>query len=146
MTSLAWVVFALPAVAFVVTALFTQAQPRLSGLISTLAMGAAWVFALVVFVAVAAGGRYEANVPWLWLSPETVDALSFGIRVDPLTALMLVVVTTVSGLVQLYSMGYMAGDPGYSRYYSFLSLFTFSMLGLVLAANLLTIFIFWEGV
>src|SRR5581483_9154202 len=86
----------------------------------------------------------ELNIPWLAIGPS--EALPFGIRVDPLAAMMLFVVTSVSSLVQVYSWGYMAGDRGFSRYYAFLSLFTFSMLGLVLASNLLTMFIFWEGV
>ena len=59
---------------------------------------------------------------------------------------MLIVVTVVSLMVQIYSQGYMNGDPGYHRYYAFMSLFTASMLGLVLADNLLFIFVFWEMV
>jgi proton-translocating NADH-quinone oxidoreductase chain L len=76
----------------------------------------------------------------------TLGNLSYAInfRVDPLTTIMLVVVTTVSMLVMLYSMGYMQGDPGYTRFYTELSIFTFSMLILVLAANFLVIFIGWE--
>src|SRR5947209_6714824 len=144
MAALAWIVLALPGAAFVLTALFTQPNKRLSGMIATLAIILAWVCALLVFASVWAGQRYEHLISWLPLGPDLV--LPFGIRVDPLAALMLVVVTSVSSLVQVYSWGYMEGDPGFSRYYSFLSLFTFSMLGLVLAANLLTMFIFWEGV
>src|SRR5207248_981501 len=70
--------------------------------------------------------------------------LTVGFQVDPLTATMLIVVTSVSLLVQIYSLGYMAGDPGFSRYYAAMGLFTFSMLGLVLANSLLAIYIFWE--
>ena len=70
--------------------------------------------------------------------------LEVGILIDSLTTMMLVVVTTVSMLVQIYSLGYMHGDPRFSRYYAYLSLFTFSMLGLVLANNFFLIFIFWE--
>ncbi len=144
MASLAWVVFALPAIAFLLIGLVTLSNPRLSSLISILAVAGSWVLALVVFAAVAGGARLEQGFPWLSIGPDA--ALPFGIRVDSLSAMMLVVVTTVSLLIQVYSLGYMAGDPGFARYYCFLSLFTFSMLGLVLAANLLTIFIFWEGV
>jgi proton-translocating NADH-quinone oxidoreductase chain L len=76
----------------------------------------------------------------------TIGGLSYSItfRVDALTAIMLVVVTSVSTLVHLYSVGYMAGDPGYSRFYIELALFTVSMLILVLAANFLVLFIGWE--
>ncbi|MBI4268026.1 MAG: NADH-quinone oxidoreductase subunit L, partial [Chloroflexi bacterium] len=69
-----------------------------------------------------------------------------GLLVDSLTAVMLVVVTGVSLMVQIYSQGYMHGDPGYHRYYAWMSLFTASMLGLVLSDNLLLTFVFWEGV
>ena len=65
---------------------------------------------------------------------------------DSLTAVMLVVVCTVSLMVQIYSQGYMHGDPGYHRYYAWMSFFTASMLGLVLANNLLMMFVFWEMV
>ena len=67
-----------------------------------------------------------------------------GIYIDPLTAIMLMVVTIVAGLVQIYSLGYMHGDPRFARYYAYLSLFTFSMLGLVLAGTYVLMFVFWE--
>ena len=67
-----------------------------------------------------------------------------GILIDPLTAIMLMVVTTVGACVHIYSLGYMKDDPRFSRFYAYLSLFCFSMLGLVLANNFFMIFIFWE--
>jgi NADH-quinone oxidoreductase subunit L len=70
--------------------------------------------------------------------------LDLGYLLNPLTAIMLVVVTSVSLLVQIYSQGYMDGDPGYSRYFAYMSIFTMSMLGLVLANNFLLLFISWE--
>jgi len=77
-----------------------------------------------------------------------VEPLRFeiGVTVDGLTAIMLLVVTAVSLLVQFYSQEYMRGDPGYNRYYIFMSLFTASMLGLLLASNILQLFVFWEMV
>src|SRR5581483_8002715 len=99
MAGLAWIVLALPAAAFVVTGLFTRRTPGLSGMISTLAIVAAWVLSIIVFAAVAAGDRYELNIPWLAIGPS--EALPFGIRVDPLAAMMLFVVTSVSSLVQV---------------------------------------------
>ncbi len=72
--------------------------------------------------------------------------IHIGVLVDALTAVMVVVVTFVSLMVQIYSQGYMKGDPGYPRYYAFMSLFTACMLGLVLANNILFMFVFWEGV
>lgn len=70
--------------------------------------------------------------------------IPLGIYIDPLTAIMLMVVSIVAGLVQIYSLGYMHGDPRFARYYAYLSLFTFSMLGLVLAGTYVLMFVFWE--
>ena len=72
--------------------------------------------------------------------------INVGIIVDSLTAVMLVVVSFVSLMVQIYSQGYMHGDPGYNRYYAFMALFTGCMLGLVMSDNLVFMFLFWEGV
>jgi NADH-quinone oxidoreductase subunit L len=73
-----------------------------------------------------------------------VFVIPMGIYIDPLTAVMLMVVTIVAALVQIYSLGYMHGDPRFARYYAYLSLFTFSMLGLVLAGTYILMFVFWE--
>jgi NADH-quinone oxidoreductase subunit L len=70
--------------------------------------------------------------------------IDMGILVDPISVMMLIVVTTVSLMVHIYSLGYMKGDDGYTKFFAFLSLFSFSMLGLVLATNLFQIYIFWE--
>jgi NADH-quinone oxidoreductase subunit L len=70
--------------------------------------------------------------------------IPMGIYIDPLTAIMLMVVSIVASLVQIYSLGYMHGDPRFARYYAYLSLFTFSMLGLVLAGSYVLMFVFWE--
>jgi len=78
---------------------------------------------------------------WVAVEPLKVD---IGITLDGLSGIMLVVVTGVSVLVQFYSQEYMRGDPGYNRYYAFMSLFTASMLGLVLASNIIQVFVFWE--
>lgn len=88
----------------------------------------------------------EGEMVWeahSWLTVANLD-FSIGILMDPLTAVMLVVVTSVSLMVQIYSVGYMKGDPGYARYYAYMSLFTASMLGLVLASNIVQLFVFWE--
>src|SRR5712692_8883268 len=78
---------------------------------------------------------------WVTVAPLRVD---IGLTLDGLTAIMLVAVTAVSLLVQFYSQEYMRGDVGYGRYYAFMSLFTASMLGLVMASNILQLFVFWE--
>src|ERR1051325_3004352 len=75
---------------------------------------------------------------------QTPMLIKFSVLVDNLTIVMLCVVTGVSALVHLYSTGYMHGEKRYSRFFSYLSLFTFSMLGLVITSNMLLLFIFWE--
>lgn len=79
-----------------------------------------------------------------WLQLTDKLTIHLGILLDPLSILMLVVITTVSLMVHIYSLGYMKGEVGFARYYAFLSLFTFSMLGLVVATNIFQMYIFWE--
>ena len=86
--------------------------------------------------------RYHLVFPWITVGDRAL--LNTGILIDNLTAVMLLVVTIVSTLVHLFSIGYMHGDPRYSRYFAYLSIFSFSMLGLVLAESFLFIYIFWE--
>lgn len=83
----------------------------------------------------------EINLPWLHAGFFT---LSMGVLIDPLSVMMLLVVTFISLLIQVYTHGYMRHDDGYARFYAFLALFNFSMLGLVLSTNLFQIYIFWE--
>jgi len=82
------------------------------------------------------------SITWLKLTDTLV--IDMGILIDPISVMMLVVISTVSFMVHIYSTGYMKGDDGYARYFSFLSLFSFAMLGLVLATNLIQIYVFWE--
>ncbi|UCH34073.1 MAG: NADH-quinone oxidoreductase subunit L [Armatimonadota bacterium] len=87
----------------------------------------------------------EERGTWLAINPSAGSlTLEVGVLLDPLSALMLVVVSLVSLLIQIYSMGYMRGDPGYGRYFAFMSLFSFSMLGLVASNNFLQTYVFWE--
>jgi NADH-quinone oxidoreductase subunit L len=79
----------------------------------------------------------------MWLNIESFQ-VDFGLRLDPLSLQMLLVVTGVASAIHVYSWGYMRDDPGFARFFGFLSLFTFSMLGIVLANNFLQLFIFWE--
>src|SRR5215212_9698073 len=219
---LAWLVPLLPFAAFAVVGIFTQRLHVLSSLLviaaTAVSCGISWmIFLQVLGGAAPAGEPWQSSIPWLALSTTTV--LPFGILVDPLAAMMLVVVTTVSLLVQIYSRGYMwepaheadegaghpevnpeqnrsagpdtdphtaavgtavqehgahhgaahaaahgAGhdtahadahhgppgplvrDPNYGRFFAYLGLFTAAMLGLVLANNLLVMYMFWEGV
>ncbi len=86
--------------------------------------------------------RYHIAFPWITIGDRAL--LNTGILIDNVTAVMLLVVTVVSTLVHLFSIGYMHGDPKYNRFFAYLSIFSFSMLGLVLAESFLFIYIFWE--
>ncbi len=138
----AWIIAALPLIAFLIIGAGARRAALLSGWLTILTIGAATLIALFVFWEVTAGTRVEQS--YIWLPLGNAQPFSVGFQVDPLTATMLVVVSSVSLLVQIYSLGYMAGDPGFARYFAFMALFTFSMLGLVLANNLLALYIFWE--
>ena len=132
----------LPFAAFVVIMLFTRCRPGLSaGLsiagISVSLAGAA--FLLVKHWGLDRPIEYSA----LWVASGDVS-IRFGFLIDPLSLLMLAVVAAICFLVQVYSLGYMAGDPGFSRYYAFMSLFAWAMTNLTLAHTLLQLYIFWE--
>ena len=142
-----WLIFLLPLASFAVSAL--AVRPLLGRdsevaaylTIGSLAVGfglSLWALASVVDAA----GRV-AFEPRPWLEVGNLQ-INVGILLDPLTAVMLVVVTGVSLMVQVYSTGYMKGDPGYVRYFAYMSLFSASMVGLVLASNIVQLYIFWE--
>ncbi len=140
----AWAIFLLPVASFVLIALGVRRLPSIAGYLTIVCIGAAFVLSLWALKAVDAHhGVQLAYSGHDWLSFPSFK-FNIGVRIDGLTAVMLVVVTSVSLLVQIYSQGYMSGDPGYGRYYAYMSLFTASMLGLVLADSVLMIFIFWE--
>ena len=151
----ALLILLLPLLAFVVIVFVTRPNQMLSALLSIGAMAIAAIIAVfLILPQVIAGGTDHFEFNWLRLLPDgapqvgTESILRLGIAIDPLTAIMLVVVTVVSLLVQIYSRSYMIEhghlDPGYSRFFAYLSLFTFSMLAVVLANNLLFLFIGWE--
>ena len=90
-------------------------------------------------------GVYQSFVEkTVWMNFTDTLAIDMGVLIDPISVMMLVVVSTISLMVHLYSRGYMHGDPGFPRFFAYLSLFSFSMYGLVLATNLFQIYIFWE--
>ena len=124
--------------------LLPKSQRRLAGIVSIAAVSIAFLLSLWALDRVIQLDGARLAFPdheWLAVGQVRVDV---GLNVDSLTAIMLVIVTSVSLLVQFYSQEYMAGDGGYIRYYAFLSLFTGAMLGLVLADNLIVIYAFWE--
>lgn len=127
---------------------------KLAGLIGIFAMGVTTVLAYTVaftyffsgspdFIVDGVRQIYTVfNVEWLAFTDKLIVHLGF--LLDPIAAMMLVVITTISFMVHLYSWGYMEGEQGFQRYYAFLSLFSFSMLGLVVATNIFQMYIFWE--
>lgn len=109
-------------------------------------MGLSFLLSLIAFWRIVIGGEapYNENL-YTWLSTGGVD-FHVGFLVDELSATMMVVVTFVSWMVHIYTIGYMHDDPGYQRFFSYISLFTFSMLMLVMANNFMQLFFGWEAV
>ncbi|MGP1470910.1 MAG: NADH-quinone oxidoreductase subunit L [Schwartzia sp. (in: firmicutes)] len=142
----AWLIPLLPAVAFLIIGLFTRQSKNTSAMIAISLSALSFLLAIGVLCAVVSGSIVMAEpfvMKTLWAKIGHIE-LTMGVLVDPLTAMMLMVVTTVSLLVQIYSMGYMAHDPGAGRFFAFLSLFASSMLGLVISVNFLQMYAFWE--
>ena len=133
----------LPFLAFVVNIFFGKKVGTNAAYVSLAAISVSFVISLYLFFGLIAGGEKTTEFTFNWLNYGSTG-VKLGIMLDGLTAVMLVVVTTVSLLVKLYSIGYMHGDPRYSRFYAYLSMFTVAMLGLVLANNFLLLFISWE--
>lgn len=124
---------------------------RVAGLIGTASLAAVTLLSyLTAWDYFTAGRTAEGIFPTL--TPYNIEWLPFagslhidmGILLDPISVMMLVVISTVSLMVHIYSFGYMKGERGFQRYYAFLSLFTFSMLGLVVATNIFQMYVFWE--
>lgn len=140
--NLAWLVLFLPLLAAVGITLFTLRDPRRSAGLSIAAVLAAFVCSLALFrFQPLDGPATEVAVDWLSVGALHVP---FGIRLDALSLMMLLIVTGVGSVIHIYSYGYMQGDRSFARFFASLSLFTFSMLGIVLSNNLLEMFIFWE--
>ena len=145
-------ILALPLLSFLLLGLLGKKMPhKVAGCIGTTALAA--ITALSYFAAFKyfALGRNAAGVfadvmpynhTWLPLGDEL--SIDMGILLSPISVMMLVVITTVSLMVHIYSLGYMKGERGFQRYYAFLSLFTFAMLGLVVATNIFQMYVFWE--
>jgi NADH-quinone oxidoreductase subunit L len=140
--TLPWLVLFLPLLAAALITLFTQHDRKLSAGLSIGAVVAGFVLS-VIFISGAgwepAGRESVAN--WLTIGDFQVD---FDLRFDPLSLLMMLIVTGVASAIHIYSWGYMSEDRAFARYFACLSLFTFSMLGIVLANNFVMLFIFWE--
>ena len=126
-------------------------RPNIAGIIGTLGMGFCAVLAYSVayqyfFVIGKTADSWQSIMPinFEWLRFTELLHIDLGILLDPISVMMLVVISTVSFMVHIYSLGYMHGEVGFQRYYALLSLFSFSMLGLVVATNIFQMYIFWE--
>ena len=118
---------------------FLRSCPRLSSLVSITAVAMSLCGAVLLLH----GFRYPVQYSTSWMVTGDLS-LAFGFLLDPTSLLMLVLVAGISFLVQVYSVGYMAGDPGTSRYFAFQSLFAWAMMALVLSSSLLQLYVFWE--
>ena len=142
----------IPLVLFLVTGLLGMKwKPIVSGVLGTTGMGISWTLSIITAVTYffGSGGHaqgFQSIIPMeiTWLKFTDTLIIKMGILLDPISVMMLVVVTTISFMVHLYSLGYMKGETGFARFYAFLSLFTFAMLGLVIASNIFQMYIFWE--
>ena len=137
-STLAWMTLLLPLASAALITLGTLKNHRLSANLSIGAILGAFVCSLLLFLSASSG---ESNLTWIAIGDFNA---TIGVKLDRLSALMLLVVTGVGALIHWYSQGYMEGDRSYARYFASLSLFSFSMLGIVLATNLMQMFIFWE--
>jgi len=155
MFSYTLLIIALPVIMFLILGLLgNKMKPIAAGVLGTLSLATMTVLAYYTAyeyffnTAKSAAGAFEAHLAFgktfEWLRFTDKLHIDLGILLDPISVMMLVVITTVSLMVHIYSLGYMHGERGFQRYYAFLSLFSFAMLGLVVAPNIFQMYIFWE--
>ncbi len=143
---LAWLIIALPVISLLVNGVFVRAfvgsESKYAGYITVAAIGGSFVLSIWALLTVMSDGPVLFDKRD-WVAIGGLN-LTFGLILDQLTVIMLVVVSGVSLLVQIYGQAYMHGDKSYTRYFAYMSLFTASMLGLVLSRNMVQMFVFWE--
>lgn len=131
-----------PFVSFVLIMVFTRSYPKTSAVLSIFAASVSLICALALV-----GSHWNMQVPiqytGRWLTSSDIF-IPVGFLLDPVSLLMLVVVALIGFLIQVYSLGYMAGDPGFSRYYALLSLFLWAMMSLAVSPTMFQLYIFWE--
>jgi NADH-quinone oxidoreductase subunit L len=137
---LPWLILFLPLLAAAVITLFTLKHRNVSALLSIGAIVIGFI-SIVAFIAANGWVTAESAVNWLTIGGLNID---FGLKLDRLSEMMMLIVTGVGGAIHIYSYGYMDADRSKARFFAFMSLFTFSMLGIVLANNFIELFIFWE--
>ena len=134
----------LPFAAFLIIGLFGHWIRERAHWIAVPAVAISFLLSLSTFGDIANGPPIHVTL-YSWITSGAFD-VSIGLYIDRLTAAMLLLVTIVSGLVHVYTVGYMHGEPGYARFFAYVALFTFSMLMLVMADNFLQLYVFWEAV
>jgi proton-translocating NADH-quinone oxidoreductase chain L len=135
--SLAYLIVALPVIAFVFTLAFGKKLPSGGGHIPIVAIALSFIISVLIYLQIKDGGAVEQSAHWF-------SVLNVGIKIDPLASVMLMMVTFVSMLIHIYALGYMAHDDAKPRYFAETALFTAAMLGVVLADNIVQFFISWE--
>jgi NADH-quinone oxidoreductase subunit L len=134
----------LPFTGFLIAGLFGKYLKERAAYVAVAGVFGAFVFALWALIDVLGGTLIDENL-YSWIAIGNLN-ITVGFQIDQLTAVMLMVVTTLSTLIHIYSIGYMHGDKGFARFFAYLELFTFFMLVLVMANNFLLMFVGWEGV
>ena len=142
----AWLIPLLPAVAFILVGFFLRRLPSVAGAVSICMSLLSFALSLGVGYGIIARNitvdtPLIQKISWVAISGLNID---MGVYIDPISAMMLCVVTLVTLMVQIYSIGYMRGDAGFGRFFAYVSLFAASMLGLVIAVNFVQLFVFWE--
>jgi len=150
--SYTYLIVIIPLISFLITGLFGgKMKPIVSGLIGTtglfISFGLSLCTAYKYFFLYGKTDEIFQKIvatDYLWLRFSDTLHVNLGVLIDPISVMMLIVITTVSLMVHIYSIGYMKGETGFARFFAFLSLFSFSMLGLVVATNIFQMYIFWE--
>ncbi len=141
MTQIIWLIPLLPFIGFIIALLLGKRFGNIGAKLSTVILGVCILLSFYCVYLVYTGGSFSIGMNWFVTAKFSIN---FGMLADGLSAMMLVVVSIVSFLVHLYSMGYMHGDSRYGLFFAYLQLFSASMFGLVLADNYLQMYIFWE--
>jgi len=141
LNTVAWSLLLLP---LIVAATIMLGLRRWSGVCATLSTGASFLALVFAAILAATGGEGEGVLPFRWLHVHEAFEVNIGLKIDALSRGMMLVVASIGFLVHLFSLAYMKDDSGKSRYFAGLSIFLFSMTGIVLSDNFVMMFIFWE--
>ncbi len=144
MESFIWYIPLLPLLGAIINGVFGKLLKEKAGIVANLTILGSFYFTVKAFLYVKDGITFNGNL-FTWISAGNLQ-VPFGVLVDQLSIIIMLVVTGVGFLIHLYSIGYMHGDPGVARYFAYLNLFVFSMLLLVMGNNLVLLYLGWEGV